>query len=53
MEEIVLSKDTSEEELSGQYKYGFVTEIDSDVVPKGLDEDVIRLISSKKSRGPV
>tara|TARA_B100001750_G_scaffold155465_1_gene124774 strand:+ start:1966 stop:3432 length:1467 start_codon:yes stop_codon:yes gene_type:complete len=48
MEEIVLSKDTSEEELSGQYKYGFVTEIDSDVVPKGLDEDVIRLISSKK-----
>tara|TARA_Y100000590_G_scaffold64789_3_gene69895 strand:- start:16925 stop:18394 length:1470 start_codon:yes stop_codon:yes gene_type:complete len=48
MEEIVLSKDTSEEELSGQYKYGFVTEIDSDIVPKGLDEDVIRLISSKK-----
>ena len=48
MEEIVLSKDTSEEELSGQYKYGFVTEIDSDIVPKGVDEDVIRLISSKK-----
>ncbi|MBM26399.1 MAG: Fe-S cluster assembly protein SufB [Chloroflexi bacterium] len=48
MEEIVLSKDTSEEELSSQYKYGFVTEIDSDIVPKGLDEDVIRLISSKK-----
>ena len=48
MEEIVLSKDTSDEELSGQYKYGFVTEIDSDIVPKGLDEDVIRLISSKK-----
>ena len=48
MEEIILSKDTSEEELSGQYKYGFVTEIDSDIVPKGLDEDVIRLISSKK-----
>ena len=48
MEEIILSKDTSEEELSCQYKYGFVTEIDSDIVPKGLDEDVIRLISSKK-----
>ena len=48
MEEIVLSKDTKEEELSRQYKYGFVTEIDSDVVPKGLNEDVIRLISSKK-----
>ncbi len=31
-----------------EYKYGFVTYIDSDVVPKGLSEDVIRLISSKK-----
>ncbi len=31
------------------YKHGFVTDIESDVVPKGLDEDVIRLISSKKN----
>ncbi len=31
-----------------EYKYGFVTDIESDVVPKGLSEDVIRLISSKK-----
>lgn len=31
------------------YKYGFVTEIESDVIPRGLDEDVIRLISSKKN----
>ena len=30
------------------YKYGFVTDIESDVVAKGLSEDVIRLISSKK-----
>src|SRR2546426_8404240 len=30
------------------YKYGFVTDIDSDVVPPGLSEDVIRLISTKK-----
>jgi Fe-S cluster assembly protein SufB len=30
------------------YKHGFVTEIESDVVPKGLNEDVIRLISAKK-----
>jgi Fe-S cluster assembly protein SufB len=30
------------------YKYGFVTDIDSDTIPKGLSEDVIRLISSKK-----
>ena len=31
------------------YKHGFVTDIDSDVVPKGLSEDVIRLISRKKN----
>ena len=31
------------------YRHGFVTDIESDVVPKGLSEDVIRLISRKKS----
>ncbi|MXN64539.1 Fe-S cluster assembly protein SufB [Stappia sp. GBMRC 2046] len=31
-----------------QYKYGFVTEIESDKAPKGLNEDVIRFISEKK-----
>ncbi len=31
-----------------QYKYGFTTEIESDVVPRGLNEDTIRLISAKK-----
>jgi len=31
------------------YKYGFVTEIESDTIPRGLDEDVIRLISAKKN----
>ena len=31
------------------YKYGFVTDIESEVVPAGLNEDVIRLISSKKA----
>jgi Fe-S cluster assembly protein SufB len=30
------------------YKYGFVTNIEADTVPPGLNEDVIRLISSKK-----
>ncbi|MGA2262771.1 MAG: Fe-S cluster assembly protein SufB [Acidobacteriota bacterium] len=33
---------------SQEYKYGFVTEIESDTVPCGLNEDVIRLISAKK-----
>jgi Fe-S cluster assembly protein SufB len=31
------------------YKHGFVSDIESDVVPKGLNEDVIRLISAKKA----
>lgn len=31
------------------YKYGFVTEIESDVAPKGLSEDTIRFISAKKN----
>jgi len=31
-----------------EYQWGFVTDIESDVVPAGLSEDVIRLISSKK-----
>ena len=31
-----------------EYKYGFVSDIDSDIIPRGLNEDVIRLISRKK-----
>lgn len=31
------------------YKYGFVTDIETDSIPKGLNEDVIRLISAKKN----
>jgi Fe-S cluster assembly protein SufB len=31
-----------------EYKYGFVTEVEQDIVPKGLNEDVVRLISEKK-----
>ncbi|HET7424841.1 MAG TPA: Fe-S cluster assembly protein SufB [Gemmatimonadales bacterium] len=34
--------------VNQQYKYGFVTDIEADVAPKGLSEDVIRLISAKK-----
>lgn len=30
------------------YKYGFVTDIETDIIPKGLNEDVIRLISARK-----
>ena len=31
-----------------EYKYGFVTEVETDSVPPGLNEDIIRLISAKK-----
>ena len=31
-----------------EYKYGFVTDIESDVIPKGLGEETVRLISEKK-----
>ena len=34
--------------LARRYKHGFVTDIDADTVPPGLDEDVVRLISRKK-----
>ena len=36
------------EEATGKYKYGFVTDIESDKATKGLNEDIIRFISAKK-----
>lgn len=39
---------TIETQVAQPYKYGFVTDIESEVVPPGLSEDVIRLISEKK-----
>ncbi len=35
--------------INQPYKHGFVTEIESDIAPKGLNEDTIRLISTKKN----
>lgn len=38
------------EELAKQeYKYGFTTDVEQEIAPKGLNEDVIKLISSKKN----
>ena len=34
--------------MENDYKYGFETQIETDAVQKGLNEDIIRLISSKK-----
>ena len=37
------------DQVTGQeYKYGFVTDVDADTIPMGLNEDIIRLISKKK-----
>lgn len=54
MDTINIKEQSSENELIEQlanreYKYGFETKIDMDVVPKGLNEDIIRLISQKKN----
>ena len=38
-----------DEVTSSDYKYGFVTDIDTEVISKGLNEEIIRLISSKKN----
>ena len=42
----VISRETGLEE--NQYKWGFEFNIESDVAPKGLNEDIVRLISAKK-----
>jgi Fe-S cluster assembly protein SufB len=41
--------DLAEELQSSEYKYGFVSNFETDRVEKGLSEDIIRLISSKKN----
>ncbi|MFB3093194.1 MAG: Fe-S cluster assembly protein SufB, partial [Dehalococcoidia bacterium] len=43
----VISRKTTD--LDTDYKWGFVTEIESDLAPKGLNEEIIRLIVAKKN----
>src|SRR6266480_4642277 len=40
---------TIERTVSADYKYGFITDIEADEAPKGLNEDIVRFISSKKN----
>jgi Fe-S cluster assembly protein SufB len=49
--EVVLDDDRStiEQTVLSEYKYGFVTNIEADEAPKGLNEDTIRFISAKKN----
>jgi len=43
------STSTIQELANKEYQYGFVTDIESESIPRGLSEDVVRLISSKKN----
>ena len=42
------STDKIHELVDKEYEYGFVTDIEQDTIPKGLDETVVRIISEKK-----
>ena len=35
--------------INREYEYGFVTDIEQDIIPPGLNEDVVRIISDKKN----
>ncbi len=50
MSDIVKQKELEDNKLAGgEYRYGFHTDIETETIPKGLNEDVVRLISSKKN----
>jgi len=38
--------------IGGEYRHGFVTDVEADAIPHGLSEDVVRLISAKKNEPP-
>ena len=42
------SRQVIDQNVSSEYKYGFVSDIDTDIIPVGLNEDIVRLISRKK-----
>ncbi len=42
------SNDILNEAVGGEYRYGFVTDIDTEVIPKGINEETVRKISSLK-----
>src|SRR3970282_2641450 len=42
------STETIEQLATREYKYGFITDVEAETIPKGLSEDVVRQISAKK-----
>jgi Fe-S cluster assembly protein SufB len=51
VEELKIDNDQATKEMleKNDYKYGFVTDIEQDIIPKGINEDVVRFISNKKN----
>ena len=43
------STDTVEQLANTEYKYGFVTDVEAEQIPRGLNEDIVRIISKKKN----
>ena len=44
-----MAEDILHEVTQADYKYGFTTDIETDIIPVGLNEDVVRIISAKKN----
>ena len=43
-----MAEDIIQQFTSGEYKEGFVTDVEQEFLPKGLSEEIIRLISARK-----
>ena len=43
------TSNTIQELANKEYKYGFITEIESEAIPRGLSEEIVRSISAKKN----
>ena len=46
------ASETIQELVDQEYKYGFVTDIEADAIPRGLNEEVVRTISARKNEPP-
>ena len=46
------ANETIQELVGQEYKYGFVTDIEADAIPRGLNEEVVRTISARKNEPP-
>ena len=51
VEELKIDNDQATKKMleKNDYKYGFVTDIEQEIIPKGINEDVVRFISNKKN----